>query len=407
MPADLPYSVTDAGARDRANRAPSRFEAAARALVLARLRTWPHGGLVFDLPDGSQCEIGAAPEPHPRVVVHDWAFFARVLLDADIGAGESYARGEWDARELAAVLRVAVAAPRSAIASGFAWASALRHAPMRAWRVSRPGATARNVRSHYDLGNGFFAGFLDASMTYSAAVYPRAEATLEEAQAHKRELVFRALGLAPGMRVLDLGCGWGGLALHAAQRHGCRVTAVTLSPAQADWARARVRAAGLDGRVDVVLGDWRAVGGTFDAIASIEMLEAIGHRAYGTFFATCGRLLVPGGRLALQVIAYPEGDHRRYRWQYDFLRKHVFAGGVLPTVPGLLRAARRAGFRPESVTEGRSDYACTLAEWRRRLGRADGPTSPRLRRTWEFYLAACEAGFATGRLSSVRMVLAR
>jgi cyclopropane-fatty-acyl-phospholipid synthase len=263
------------------------------------------------------------------------------------------------------------------------------------------------VRAHYDLGNDFFALFLDPSMTYSCAVYPDAGAGLEQAQEHKLDLACRSLALQPGMSLLEIGCGWGGLAIHAARRYGSRVTAVTLSPAQAAWTRARVREAGLERLVDVRLGDYGEVGGTFDAISSIEMLEAVGYRGYARFFRHCAARLAGGGRMFLQVIEFPKPDYNRYRFQYDFVRKHIFPGGLLPSPPSLARAIAAAGLRAEWMQDLSAHYARTLHDWRSRLltAAADAVAVPRSRRRmWEYYMAICEAGFSSGHLA-VRQTL--
>lgn len=392
-------------------RPPTRLQAFARDYTLGAIAGWEHGGLDVRLPDGSRVSLGARRGTRPLVTVHDWAFFPRFLFDADLGAGESYLRNDWDTSDLVGLVRLVLAAPPSPAGSALAWLSAGRHGP---WRVRRwgAGAASRNVRAHYDLGNEFFARFLDASMTYSAALYDVGDETLEVAQERKLEAICRRLRLTPAMHLLDVGCGWGSLALHAAHRYGCRVTGVTLSPAQAEWAAVRAHEAGMADRVEITLGDWRDVGGVFDAVASVEMLEAVGHRAYGAFFRRCDRWLAPGGRLFLQMIAFPGPDYRRYRFQFDFLRRHVFPGGVLPSAPAVVRAAARtSSLRLRSMEDITSNYVRTLAEWRRRLDRsmaAEGGGVPsRLLRTWEFYLALCEAGFASEHLSSLQMVFAR
>jgi cyclopropane-fatty-acyl-phospholipid synthase len=402
-----PADTTSRGARTA--RAPGALARLALRRVLATIATWRHAGVTLRLPDGREVRAGASSGTQLVVTVHDWSFFVRVLLDADIGAGESYARGDWDCDDLAGLLGASVEA-RSASrgAACLAWLSAARHAPLRTRRLCGAGAAARNVCAHYDQGDDFFSLFLDPSMTYSSAVYPASDATLEQAQELKLDLACRSLGLGPGMNVLDVGCGWGGFALHAAKRYGCRVTAVTLSPAQAAWARARVGDARLEDRVDVQLRDYRDVRGTFDAICCIEMLEAVGYRGYRRFFRKCAARLARGGRMFLQVIVFPGADYARYRFQYDFVRKHVFPGGLLPSQRALVRALGETGFCIEEMRDGASHYARTLGDWRRRLTshRAAGLALPSSWiRSWEFYFAICEAGFSSGHLGLMQASL--
>ena len=276
-----------------------------------------------------------------------------------------------------------------------------------------PRDAACDVRAHYDVGNEFFAAFLDESLTYSAAIFATPETTLAEAQREKLDRICRRLELRRGLHVLDIGCGWGSFAIHAAAIYGCRVRAITLSPAQHALARERVRAAGLADLVDVRLCDYRDVDGRFDRIVSIEMLEAIGFEQYDVFFRACERLLAPDGRVALQVITYPDADFDAYRRDVDWLRTHVFPGTLLLSMRGIREALERGTrLRITWQDDIGPHYATTLRHWRARFLRAApeirrlGFAAPFLRK-WDLYLTMCEAAFATERLGTVQLLLCR
>jgi cyclopropane-fatty-acyl-phospholipid synthase len=384
----------------------------AAAVVRRWLASWSGSALAVELPDGSAWRFG---EPAcgrcVTVTVLDWRFFSRVVARSDVGLGESYMAGEWRCDDLVAFFRSLLVQPAIARRAGWlAWAARLTTLPLRRRSVRR---AAHDVRAHYDLGNAFFACFLDESMTYSAAVFPTAETSLAEAQREKLERICRRLGLAPGMEVLDLGGGWGSFAIHAAMAHGCRVRSITLSPAQHALARRRVREAGLDARVDVRLCDYRDVTGRFDRIVSIEMFEAIGFAHYRTFFRACARLLTEDGRMLLQTSTYPDDGFHAYRTDVDWIRTHVFPGGLLASL-GAIRetVARTTSLRIESTEEIGPHYATTLHHWRARYLRS----MPEVRRLgfdasfvrkWDLYLAMCEAAFAAGRLGTSQIVLRR
>ena len=259
----------------------------------------------------------------------------------------------------------------------------------------------RNIEAHYDLGNAFYAAWLDRGMTYSSGIYEPGCATLEEAQDAKQARIIDRLGLHGGERVLEIGCGWGGLAERLIRDCGCHVTGLTLSPAQLEHARLRLGDAGLDGSHDLRLQDYRDVAGTFDRIVSIEMLEAVGAEYWPLYFERVRSCLADRGRAVLQVITIAERYYESYRRDPDFIQRHIFPGGMLPSVSLLTAQIDRAGLALRSVEHFGASYAATLAEWRRRFDAA----WPRLcllgfddsfRRKWEYYLAYCEAGFRAG-----------
>lgn len=286
---------------------------------------------------------------------------------------------------------------------------ALAHALRRNTR----GGSRTNIAAHYDLSNEFFAQFLDETMTYSCALFPHPGASLREASLAKIERLCDRLELTESDHLLEIGTGWGAFALHAAARHGCRVTTTTLSRRQYEFARARVEQAGLAGRVEVLLKDYRDLTGTYDKLVSVEMIEAVGHAYYPTFFRSCQGLLAPHGRMALQAITIADELYDEARRSVDFIQAHIFPGSCIPSVTALLSAATRASdLRLERLEEIGRHYVPTLAAWRANLrarwsaAKALGFSEECLR-AWEFYFVYCEGGYAEGQLGDVHMLFTR
>ena len=261
----------------------------------------------------------------------------------------------------------------------------------------------RNIAKHYDLGNDFYGAWLDPSMTYSAALFATQGEDLTPAQARKYRTLARLAGLRPGDRVLEIGCGWGGFAFWAAREIGCRVTALTISKAQHEHAKMHLQGSGLAERVELRLQDYRECQGTFDAIVSVEMLEAVGERYWPTYFRSLQRCLRPGGRAALQVITIDDRHFEAYRRNADFIQRHIFPGGCLPS-PTVLRAGiESAGFRLTADQGYARDYDRTLELWTERFAQAWPEIAKlgfddRFKRMWHYYFAYCRAGFRTGRI---------
>ena len=272
------------------------------------------------------------------------------------------------------------------------------------------GGARRNIEAHYDLGNDFYRLFLDETLTYSSAVFETADQSLADAQRAKYRRIAEGAGLAPGRHVLEIGTGWGGFALYAAGELGCQVTTITISKAQHELATQRVREAGLDDRVTVLLRDYREIDGRYDAIVSIEMFEAVGAEYYETFFEACDRVLAPGGRLSMQTIAFPDATYGPQVRGANWIQTYIFPGGLLPSLAAIERALHGTRFLVRSLTDIAPSYVRTLAAWRSRfLARLDDVRAmgfdERFIRRWTYYLAISEAGFDTGVCQDYQIVL--
>jgi cyclopropane-fatty-acyl-phospholipid synthase len=388
-------------ARDQfATAARQRAPLAARA-VFALLARIGHGRLSLGLPDGSRCEFGDSG-PSARLDVSDWGVFSAVLRRGDIGFAETFIDGRWSTPDVSQVLTVFTlnrGAMERAIYGGF-W-SRVVHRVRHALNANTRRGSRRNIAAHYDLGNDFYALWLDPTMTYSSALFEGdLTRTLEAAQAAKYRRILDRLAPQPGARVLEIGCGWGGFAELAARESGCRVTALTLSEEQLRYADRRMHRAGVAHLVDLAFRDYRDETGRYDCVVSIEMYEAVGERYWPSYFGTIARCLKPGGRALVQAITIADGLFERYRAGSDFIQQYVFPGGMLASPSRFRAEARAAGLEVAGELSFGLDYAETLRRWRRAFRdrlpevRALG-YDERFARTWEFYLAYCEAGFAS------------
>jgi len=386
-----------------------------RRAVLGRLARLEHGRL--EVVDGGEALHLGHPAPDglaARLTVRRPGFWRRVALGGSVAAGEAYADGDWEADDLTAVIRI-LARNRAAL-DGMERGLARLRRPAdwlveRLRRNTRAGAR-RNIAAHYDLGNDFYALMLDPTMTYSSAVFDPPEATLEEASVRKLDLLCRRLDLRAGEQLLEIGTGWGSMALHAAARYGVRVTTTTLSRAQRELAVERIARAGLSDRITVLLEDYRDLRGRYDKLVSVEMIEAIGTEQYPGFFARCAALLAPGGRLALQAITIADQQYERARRELDFIKRHVFPGGAIPSVTALVSAATAASdLRLRQLDDYTPHYARTLAAWRANLEAhreaVERITEARFRRLWHFYLCYCEGGFEERACGVVQMLFDR
>jgi len=403
----------------------------ARALRAVAARRLPRLRVVDDGPDGqpwpplATVPPAAAPSAGPvRVVVHDPRAYRAVATRGSVGLGESYMAGWWDADDLTEVVRVLLVGTAGVRRRLDRWGAALH--PVLAvpgsgrtlGRRLRPAAARAvdraAVQAHYDLPHDLFAAMLDETMAYSCALFERPGMSLGDAQRAKFDRICRKLRLGPSDHVMEIGTGWGGFAVHAAATTGCRVTTTTVSDAQRQAAVARVAREGLADRVTVLGDDYRDLHGRFDAVVSIEMVEAVDWRDHRTFLATCRRLLADDGRLALQAIVLDDASEPRARHHDDFIRALVFPGSCIPSVSRLVGLAASVGLRTVDLEDIGRHYAETLRQWRANLAAAvrHNPALQQrpdiddtLLRLWDLYLAYCEAAFLERHVSDVQVVL--
>ena len=376
---------------------------------------WTWGRLTLVLPDGSSRQLSGKEPGHAAVMnIRSYNFAARVLKGGDIGFAEAYMAGEWDSPELPVLLETLVNNYDHIrrLFDGNPLVNAINWLGHRLNRNSRRGSR-RNIHAHYDLGNTFYAAWLDPSMTYSAARFERPDQPLEAAQRAKYASLARMMDLQPGHSVLEIGCGWGGFAEFAAREIGATVTGVTISREQHDFARRRLFEAGLADKADIQLIDYRDVAGQFDRVASIEMFEAVGREYWPTYFAKVRSALKPGGRAGLQVITIQDALFEEYDARTDFIQKYVFPGGMLPSEERLAPVTSAAGLSWQAVERFGLDYASTLKRWDERFQASWSEISripgfdERFRRLWRFYLAYCEAGFRSRRTDVIQLALSR
>ena len=390
--------------------APPTFRTAFKVMA----QNWGEGVLDVVLPGGRRLTIdGSQPGPTATLIVHDHRFMKRVMGSGAIGFAEGFMAGEWDTPDLPALLEVfSLNFERlHKLMEGKPWVRVL-HALMHAGRRNTRKGSRHNIHAHYDLGNSFYGQWLDPSMTYSSAVFASPAQPLQEAQEAKYAALAHGMGLQAGHSVLEIGCGWGGFAEFAAARVGAKVTGITISKAQFDFARKRLFDQGLADRADIRLVDYRDVEGRFDRIASIEMFEAVGQEFWPTYFGRMQDLLAPGGRAGLQIITIKDELFDDYSRNADFIQKYIFPGGMLPSEARLRQEIAKAGLAWQAVSRFGLDYARTLNQWASSFQGAWKGIEPlgfdeRFRRLWLFYLGYCEAGFRTGRTDVVQLNLAK
>ncbi len=389
----------------------------ARGVLRRTLRRLEHGQLV--LREGEHEERFGHPDPleplSATIIVRDPRFYPTVVFGGNVGAGRAYVEGYWSADDLTSVVRV-LARNQDVLAKvdgGLSTVSRPFYKLLHAAHANNRPGSRRNIAAHYDLGEDFFRLFLDPTMSYSCAYFPDPATTLEEAAAAKLERVCRKLDLRQQDHLLEIGTGWGGLALHAAARFGCRVTTATISRRQAAYVRERVRVAGLDGQVTVVETDYRDLEGRFDKLVSIEMIEAVGPENFDRYFAACSRLLTANGSMLLQAIVMADRFYDHARRSVEFIKHYIFPGSCLPSLASIGDSlARATDLRVADLEDLTPHYPPTLKAWRERF-LAARPALARLglddrrMRLWEYYFAYCEAGFREQVIGDVQMVLAK
>ncbi|MGE5762039.1 MAG: class I SAM-dependent methyltransferase [Gemmatimonadota bacterium] len=385
----------------------------ARRGTIARLARLKHGRLLVHEAGGVVSAGDPAAEPL-AIRVHDARFHESVAFGGAVGAGEAYAAGWWSSDDLTGVVRLMLRNREAldGLESGAASLAGVLRKLLHTLNANSRRGARRNIRAHYDLGNDFFALFLDETLTYSCALFDRPDATLAQASVAKYDRIAKLLDLRPSDHVLEIGTGWGGFAMHAASRYGCRVTTTTISPAQLSLARQRVHEAGLGDRVTVLGLDYRDLRGTYDKLASIEMIEAIGHEQYETFYRQCARFLAPHGRAAIQAITIAEDRYEAARREMDFIKRYIFPGSCIPSRSALAAAAAGAGLTQLRADEMGLHYAETLRRWRGNLlANRDRIMTlgydDRFLRLWEFYLCYCEGGFLERAIGTAQLLYAR
>jgi cyclopropane-fatty-acyl-phospholipid synthase len=371
------------------------------------------GSLTVTMPEGVTFFINAgAPGPHGEIILRDHLAARRIMVRGDVGLGEAYTAGLWDSPDVTSVVALFAANPN--LTTDFLARSPLARFMLQLkhfFNRNTKSGSRRNISSHYDLGNGFYGTWLDRSMTYSSAIFVPGDNDLAVAQERKYRQLAQAIGVQRGEEVLEIGCGWGGFAEYLGRECGAKVTALTISREQFDYASERIQKAGLNDRVSIKLQDYRDEQGRYDRIGSIEMFEAVGESYWPSFFRTLSDRLKEGGTAGLQIITIPEHFFEDYRRNIDFIRRHVFPGGMLPSPERLGRLAQDAGLKFENELIFGQDYAETLRQWRESFERAWPRLLPmgfdeRFRRLWRYYLCYCEAGFDAGSID-VRQLLYR
>ena len=396
----------------RADKAAQRPPAAART-VLQLLQNIRHGSLTLHLPDGSVQRFGDNASAHATLRLHNWNAFTGALKSGDIGFAESFIDGDWTTPDLTGLLRVLVQnrAEVDRVIFG-SWLGRLAYRIKHLLQRNTRSNSKKNIHAHYDLGNDFYALWLDPTMNYSSALFGGDYTqSLSQAQSAKVRRALQQVDLQPGQRVLEIGCGWGALAEMATKEHGARITGVTLSTEQLDFARARMQRQGVTERADLRLQDYRDIqDGPYDAVCSIEMIEAVGQGFWPRYFATVARMLKPGGKACIQSIVIADVLFERYLESTDFIQQYIFPGGCLPSPSEFKAQARAAGLVVVDEHAFGHDYAQTLKRWRdsflaqREQVLALG-FDQRFMHIWEFYLCYCEAAFMEDNIDVLQYTL--
>ncbi|ESQ83137.1 cyclopropane-fatty-acyl-phospholipid synthase [Asticcacaulis sp. AC466] len=381
-------------------------------------KVWEFGEMDIVMPNGGQMRLsGKQPGPRATLLVKDFNFMKRVLASGDIGFCDGYKEGEWDTPDLATLLEVLTlnSEKLGQLFTGNFITRTVNNI-LHAFRKNTKQGSKRNIFDHYDLGNSFYNQWLDPTMTYSSALFEgdrlAEHKDLSAAQTAKYAKLAKLVDLKPGQHVLEIGCGWGGFAQYAAETIGARVTGVTISQAQHDYAVERMKRLGLDDKVEIVMMDYRDITGQYDAVVSIEMFEAVGESYWHTYFTKLHDVLKKGGKAGLQIITIADDMFDDYKSRADFIQKYVFPGGMLPSAQKLLEQTQGAGLKLMSNFKFGQDYAETLKQWGQRFetawkeGRITG-FDAHFRKLWLFYLAYCEAGFRTERTNVVHLQLQR
>jgi len=396
---------------------PSALDGVARKVVFSLLKRLNRGKITLQEGDTQQ---GFGKQTHDlpleaKVIVHHPGFYSAILLGGSVGAGEAYMAGYWTADDLTTLVRIIVLNEDFLMGMEKGW-SRLK-APLYKFfhsmhKGSRKGSRV-NIAAHYDLGNDFYALFLDETLTYSCGIFEGKESTLKDASVAKYDRICRKLALSPGDHVLEIGTGWGGFAIYAVQNYGCRITTTTISQQQHDLAKERIRKAGLSDQITLLFTDYRDLEGKYDKVVSIEMIEAVGHHYFDAFFRCCSERLKEDGMMLLQAITIADRLFERHKKEVDFIKRYIFPGSCIPSIAAMSNAIARVTdmriFHLEDITP---HYARTLRKWRQRffeniekvrqLGFGDA-----FIRMWEYYLCYCEGAFMERYLGDVQILLTK
>ena len=387
----------------------------ARKVLLSALSRLENGYLCLQLGDEHYQFGRTESDLHATLVIQHPSFFRQVLIGGSIGAGEAFIQGHWTSPDLTKVVQLFARnmALLDKLESYFSWLSGTINRMTHLFNRNSKAGSKRNILAHYDLGNAMYEQFLDKSMLYSSALYPHENASLYEAQQHKLKTICERLDLQPGQSLLEIGTGWGALAIYAAKHYGVTVTTTTISDAQYAYAKARVEAEGLSDSITLLTEDYRNLTGQYDRLVSIEMIEAVGHEYLPGFFEKLNQLLKPDGRMLLQAITIADQRYDSYRKGVDFIQRYIFPGGCLPCVSQMTQhLAQRTDMVTWSIDDMGLDYAKTLRHWHqnfdaalteiKHLGYGDD-----FIRMWKFYLSYCEGGFLERATSTVHLVAVR
>jgi len=394
----------------------SVVDACARKTAFALFERLERGTILVVDGDERFAFGGPGDAPCATVTVRDPATYRAILSGGSVGAGEAYVKGQWTCDDLPTLARIFARNLEILETMDTGVMRLLRHVRelfIAATRRNTRSGSRRNIARHYDLSNDLFSLFLDDSMMYSSAIFERDDATLGEAQMAKLERICQRLELKPGDRLLEIGTGWGALAIHAARACGCHVTTTTVSEEQHRLASKRAREAGLEDKVEVLLRDYRDLEGQYDKLVSIEMIEAVGHEYLGDYFRACSERLVPSGMMLLQAITIADQHYEQHRRSVDFIKEHIFPGSCIPSVTSMVTATTRAtDLRLSHLEDLTPHYARTLRYWRERfLGRRKQVRrlgfDEEFVRMWEYYLAYCEGGFEERYLGCVHMLFTK
>ena len=393
----------------------SLINSLARSLVLSKLNRFKYG--FIQLEDGKQSyNFGCATDTlQCRIRVIDPSFYRFMAIGGSLGAAEAFMDGLWDVDNLTALCQIVIrnGEARDRMERGWGWIAKPAHQIFHKLHKNTTRNSKRNIDAHYDLGNGFFRLFLDKNLMYSSAIFPEKNSSLETASEHKLEQICRKLELKPSDHVIEIGTGWGGFAIYAATHYGCKITTTTISAEQFSLANERIQRAGLSEQIKVKLTDYRNLTGQFDKLVSIEMIEAVGHQFYDTYFSKCSRLLKPDGLMLLQAITMSDWIFDAHKRTVDFIKRYIFPGSCIPSISAICKSmSKETDLRIVDLLDIGPHYARTLRLWRERffasinVVREQGFNEEFIR-MWHFYLCYCEAGFSERYISDAQILFAK